>query len=239
MDHNTEDDLLASPQVRAFVQGLSHEIGNNLQAIKGEVELLVLAGALPQQSLEGISRGVEGILDLTNEVNEYLSSAPCETPYENPSAVICEVIQNLAPRLNEGGVRVDVDFADALPELPLGSLFRDALQRILDFSPVLLPNGGDLEIAAEVKCIKNSLFVELRIANVSPTPLTVEESEIFRPYLKVNGSRAGLTLSIARQILHRQFGKISFHKEQRNCGVFAILLNLPSDTHFSRKCLSV
>ena len=54
---NFEEDILESVQVCDLVHGLNHEIGNSLQAIKGEIDLLLLAGALPAQNADGISRG--------------------------------------------------------------------------------------------------------------------------------------------------------------------------------------
>jgi nitrogen-specific signal transduction histidine kinase len=59
--------------------------------------------------------------------------------------------------------------------------------------------------------------------------LDVDDKDVFRPYLIVNECRVGLTMSLARQILRHHFGKIIFHKEQRNRGVFSILIKVPAD----------
>jgi PAS domain-containing protein len=48
---------------------LVHRIGNSLQVIRGETDLLRLFGSLPQQNFENISRAVECILQLAAEID--------------------------------------------------------------------------------------------------------------------------------------------------------------------------
>ena len=52
---------------RADPRNLIHQIGNHLQAVRGEVELLRMFGALPQDSFEKISRGIDAVHDLTTQ----------------------------------------------------------------------------------------------------------------------------------------------------------------------------
>ena len=227
---DSDKEVLESPFIRDFVNGFNHEIGNGLQAIKGEIDLLLLTGALPPQSARSVNRGIQRIAELTDEVNEYLSPAVVERSRENPATTICEVIQVSSQGLKDRDIRIAVEFKDPLPELPIGSDFRNALQRVIDFSCALLPKGGDLKIEAGVNRIGEALYIELQVTSVSPCSLDVEEKEIFRPYLKVNNYRVGLTMAIARQILRRHFGKIIFQKEQRNRGAFSISIKVPPGT---------
>lgn len=226
---NFEDDVLESAQVRDLVHGLNHEIGNSLQAIKGEIDLLLLAGALPAENAGGISRGIERLADLTSEVNEYLAPIACDRRRKNPATVVREVLDANAERLNQRGIRITLDIKDAFPELPLGSDFQRAFKRIIELSLALLPEGGDLRVEARLRRVRESRYLDLQVIHVSPCGLAVEEAEIFRPYLKINQHRIGLTMAIARQLLRRHFGKIVFHKEQRNRGVFSISIKIPSD----------
>lgn len=226
---DSDKEILESPSIRDFLNGFNHELGNGLQAIKGEIDLLLLAGSLPPQSARAVDRGIQRIAELTDEVNEYLSSTAAEPWRENPARTICEVIQSSSERLKDRGIRIAVEFKDPLPELPIGSDFCNAFKRVIDFSCALLPKGGDLKIKAGVNRIGAAFDIELQVINVSPSCLDVEEKEVFRPYLKVNDYRVGLTMVLARQILRRHFGKIIFQKEQRNRGVFSISIKVPSD----------
>lgn len=226
---DSDKEILESPSIRDFLNGFNHEIGNGLQAIKGEIDLLLLAGSLPPRSARAVDRGIQRIAELTDEVNEYLSSPAAEPWRENPARTICEVIQSSSERLKDRGIRIAVEFKDPLPELPIGSDFCNAFKRVIDFSCALLPKGGDLKIEAGVNRNGAAFDIELQVINVSPSCLDVEEKEVFRPYLKVNDYRVGLTMVLARQILRRHFGKIIFQKEQRNRGVFSISIKVPSD----------
>jgi nitrogen-specific signal transduction histidine kinase len=228
-DQINDEEVLKKRQTgRELVRGLTHEIVNSLQAIGGEVDLLRLTGTLPQESAWAVRRGVEQIRALVSDVSEYLSPSPLERWRENTATVILQVIQSITPRLEQCGIRVGVRFAQPLPELPLGAQFRDALTRVIEFSYALLPKGGELQIEAGLKRIRKSRYVAVRVINVSPTSLDVEDKDVFRPYLIVNEYRVGLTMSLARQILRHHSGKIIFHKEQRNRGVFSILIKVPA-----------
>jgi len=231
---NFEENILETAPVRDLVQGLNHEIGNSLQAIKGEIDLLLMAGALPPQNAGGIGRGIERIAEITTELNEYFAPVEADTRTENPAAVVRQVLEANAARLSERGIRIALDFQDALPDVPLGSDFYRAFKRIVDFSLALLPEGGDLRIEGRVQRGRESQYLELEVVQISPCGLAVEEAEIFRPYLKINHHRVGLTMAIARQLLRRHFGKIAFHKEQRNRGVFLISIKIPPDGGPSR-----
>jgi nitrogen-specific signal transduction histidine kinase len=226
---DSDKEILESPSLRDFVNGFNHEIGNGLQAIKGEIDLLLLAGALPPQSARAVDRGIQRIAELTDEVHAYLASTAAKPWRENPVRTIREVIQLSSQGLKDRGIRIAVEFKDRLPELPIGSDFCNAIKWVIDFSCALLPKGGDLKIEAGVNRIGAAFYIELRVINVSPSCLDVEEKEVFRPYLKVNEYRVGLTMVLARQIVRRHLGTIIFQKEQRNRGVFSILIKAPSD----------
>jgi hypothetical protein len=55
------------------IRSLVHHMGNSLQAIRGEVDLLHLTGALPQQSFDNITRGIEQITDLLGAIDNFRS----------------------------------------------------------------------------------------------------------------------------------------------------------------------
>jgi nitrogen-specific signal transduction histidine kinase len=56
----------------------------------------------------------------------------------------------------------------------------------------------------------------------------MDEVDVFRPFLNINGRRIGLSMAVAREILRRHSGKIVFSREQRNRAVFSIRLKMPS-----------
>ncbi len=228
-NQSADEDLLENGYARNLVAGLTHEIGNSLQSIRGEVDLLRSAGALSPQSASAVTGGIEHIHHLAREVNEYLSPFPFERRRQNTVAVIDEVIRSSSPLLAERGIRISTVFNGPLPELALGLQFRTALKRVIEFSSALLSEGGELKVEVGVTAVNGFRYVEVRVINLSPKSLDLEEKDVFRPYLKVNDCRVGLTLAMARQILRSHSGKIIFQKERQNRGVFSILINIPED----------
>ena len=229
-DPTAEDELGGVQQVRELVRGLTHEIGNSLQAISGEVDLLRLSGVLAPENSSAVTNGVKQIRKLAHEIEEYLAPPPLELRSEDPVTVLKEVIQSRQSELVAQDIRIAVGLRQSLPRVPLDEQFRSALERVVDFSCALLPQGGELKIEAGLQQIGEVDYIELNLVTASPTSITVDEKDVFRPFLKLNGCRVGLSMAMARQVLRRHFGKIIFRKERCDQGVFSILIKVPSDS---------
>jgi len=217
-------------QVRNFVRGLTHEMGNNLQAIRGELDILRFSQAIPNDSAETIYRGINQVRKLVHEIEEYLFPSPVEATTEDPASVLAEVIHSREKEMAAHGIRTGMKLKESLPKVPLDLQFGRALTNVIDFSRALLAKGGELNIEAGVCRQDGENYIELNIVSSSETSLQVEEGDVFRPFANVNGHRAGLSMAVAQQILKRHFGKIVFRKEQSNRGVFSLLIRVPNAT---------
>ena len=215
-------------QVRNFVRGLTHEMGNNLQAIRGELDILRFSHAIPKDSAETIYRGINQVRRLVHEIEEYLFPSSVEPKTEDPASVLAEVIQSREKEMAAHGIRTGMKLKQSLPKVPLDLQFGRALTNVIDFSQALLSKGGELNIEAGVCRQDGENYIELKIVSSSDTSLQVEEGDVFRPFANVNGHRAGLSMAVAQQILKRHFGKIAFRKEQSNRGVFSLLIRVPN-----------
>jgi signal transduction histidine kinase len=215
-------------QVRNFVRGLTHEMGNNLQAIRGELDILRFSHAIPKDSAETIYRGINQVRRLVHEIEEYLFPSSVEPKTEDPASVLAQVIQSREKEMAAHGIRTGMKFKQSLPKVPLDLQFGRALTNVIDFSQALLSKGGELNIEAGVCRQNGENYIELNIVSSSDTSLQVEEGDVFRPFANVNGHRAGLSMAVAQQILKRHFGKIVFRKEQSNRGVFSLLIRVPN-----------
>ena len=215
-------------QVRNFVRGLTHEMGNNLQAIRGELDILRFSQAIPNDSAETIYRGINQVRRLVHEIEEYLFPSSVEPKTEDPASVLAEVIQSREKEMAAHGIRTGMKLKQSLPKVPLDLQFGRALTNVIDFSRALLSKGGELSIEAGVCRQDGENYIELNIVSSSETSLQVEEGDVFRPFANVNGHRAGLSMAVAQQILRRHFGKIVFRKEESNRGVFSLLIRVPS-----------
>ncbi len=215
-------------QVRNFVRGLTHEMGNNLQTIRGELDILRFSHAIPDDSAETIYRGINQVRRLVHEIEEYLFPSSVEPKTEDPASVLAEVIQSREKEMAAHGIRTGMKLKQSLPKVPLDLQFGRALTNVIDFSRALLSKGGELNIEAGVCRQDGENYIELNIVSSSETSLQVEEGDVFRPFANVNGHCAGLSMAVAQQILKRHFGKIVFRKEQSNRGVFSLLIRVPS-----------
>ena len=125
------------------------------------------------------------------------------------------------------GIQINLALHEKLPQLHLSLQFRSALKKLIEFSRVLLRDGGELTIAARMHGAPESRYLEVKFINAAATSLTIQESEVFRPFLRVNQQQVGLSLAVARQILKHHRATISFRKQPDNCGVFSVLIDVP------------
>lgn len=213
--------------LRKLLHGLTHDIGNNLQTISGELELSRWSGVLSAESAEAVSRGINRIRTLAHEIEEYLFPSAQRPRTEDPASLLTEMIQSKEKEMAAFGIRTGVIVKEALPKVPLDGQFDRALRDVIDFSRVLLPQGGELQIEAGMRRQEGERYIELNIVSSSATSLQVDEKDVFRPFSNVNGYRLGLSMAVAQQILRRHYGEIVFRKEDSNRGVFCLLIRAP------------
>jgi hypothetical protein len=215
-------------RLRELITGVTHEIGNNLQAISGEIELLRWSGTLPAETAQTITSGISQIRNLTQEIQEYLFPVSREPQTGDPESVLREITKSLQDELAASGIVTQVVLKEPLPKVPLDHEFGKALKKVINFSRALLPAGGELNIEARTLRHQNERYIELKVVSSSYSMLQVDENEVFRPFLKLNGYRVGLSMALAQRILRRHLGAIVFHKEQSNRGVFSVLIRVPN-----------
>jgi len=65
---------------RPAVCDLIHQIGNNLQAVRGEAELARLFGSLPERSFDNMARAINSIQQLVSEIDALISGEAALAP---------------------------------------------------------------------------------------------------------------------------------------------------------------
>lgn len=213
----------------AVISALVHEIQNNLQAIGMGLDLLRMEGRAKGE-YRPVADSVERMNKAILELREYLLPPEARFSAENPAIILDDVVRHMEKELRHQGVRLRMVRHSPLPLVRLDlKQFRSALERVLEFSRALLPQGGELEVEAGLQEIDGQRYVELQIASSSAICLDVEEKDVFRPFLRVNNRQVGLSLTLAQQILRRHHGTIHFQKENPLRGLFTILLEVRSD----------
>jgi K+-sensing histidine kinase KdpD len=222
-----ENEFTGAYPLRKLLGGLTHDIGNNLQTISGELELSRWSGVLSVESAEAMARGITQIRTLAHEIEEYLFPSKRRPRTEDPASLLSEVIQSKEKEMAAHGIRTGMIVKEALPKVPLDGQFDRALRGVIDFSRALLPQGGELKIEAGMRQREGERYIELNIVSSSSTSLDVDERDVFRPFSNINGYRLGLSMAVAQQILKRHYGEIVFRKEDSNRGVFSLLIRAP------------
>jgi nitrogen-specific signal transduction histidine kinase len=211
-------------QLRSLLRGVSHEIGNNLQAISGELELLKWSGMLPAENAAVMSSAIMQIRALTGDLEDYFSSLPAKTETSDLAALVAKAIHDCEEKTQANGIRSQVTVAGPLPPVALDRRFAKILRDLIEFSCALLGGGGELKIEA-ARCRRGERpFIGLNIISCCPNALAIEEDRVFRPFINVGGYRPGLRVAVAQRLLRRQSVEIAFRKEQPNRAVFSVLI---------------
>jgi len=103
---------------RELLGGLTHDIGNNLQTISGELELSRWSGVLSVESAEAMARGITQIRTLAHEIEEYLFPSKHRPRTEDPASLLTEVIQSKEKEMAAHGIRTGIIVKEALPKVP-------------------------------------------------------------------------------------------------------------------------
>jgi nitrogen-specific signal transduction histidine kinase len=207
-----------------IIDGMVHGIKNDLQIINSGLDLMWLTGNRLSEC-QPLFEGVERINRSIQELREFFSPADTQLSEANPKVVVEEFVRETGKKLNQQKIHLRLRCRGPMFLVRLDwNKLRRVVRQVVEFSRLLLPQGGNLEIKAEIQELAGKKRVELQISCASTTALPVEEDEVFRPFLKVNGCQAGFGIALARQILCLQNGDISFQKQSSKRGLFTISL---------------
>ena len=210
--------------VEEIIDSMVHGIKNDLQIINSGLDLMRLTGSRLSEC-QPLFEGVDRINRSVQELRECFSSAEPQFSKASPKVILEELVREREKELKRQKIQLRVRCRGSMPSIRLDwNEFRKALGQVIEFSRLLLPQGGELEIRSGLQETDGKRQVEMQIICSSATSLAVEEDEVFQPSLRVNGCKAGLGIALARQILCRQNGDISFQKQDSKRGLFTISL---------------
>jgi PAS domain S-box-containing protein len=216
-------------QIRQVLDGLIHEVTNNLQAIRGAFDFLRLAGVDLKQQIV-IQDRVEQTNKLIKELSEYFFKPDCETIDSDPAVMLQELAQRMKNDLHKQGIRLQVVQRGPLPQIRIDPTeFRKAIDNVLEFSRTLIPNGGELTIEASLRKIQGERYLELDVSSAGAVRISVSADDVFRPFLRVGRQSVGLSMTLAQEILRRHDGKIVFENSRQKTATFKILLHARRD----------
>jgi hypothetical protein len=217
---NPEERRLAN--INDILDSMVHGIKNDLQIINSGLDLMWLTGNR-LTDCQPLFEGVERINRSIQELREFFAPPEPQLSRANPKVILEEFVREMGTKLDQQKIHLWLRCRGPMPLVRLDwNKFRRVLGQVIEFSRLLLPQGGNLEIKTELQELEGKTQVELQISCASATSLAVEEDDVFRPFLKVNGCQAGFGIALARQILCWQNGDISFQKQNPKRGLFTI-----------------
>jgi PAS domain S-box-containing protein len=226
----TEQRMLHTDRLRAMghmAAALAHEINNPLQAIRGNLELLLTFHLEPDEHknrLDITRQEIERLTKITRRVLEFARPAD-DTRYPVPIArLVQEGLQLVSKQLQLAHIQVTTDVPTDLPHVFVApDQIVQAMLNLTINAIQAMPDGGHLQITARV----DGGMVALSLTNDGP-PIPPEHIErIFDPFFTTKPDGAGLGLSVSHSIIQRHGGTINVKNLQGERGV-AFTITLPT-----------
>lgn len=227
-------DLKRADQIRRdFVANVSHELRTPLTAIKGYIEALMDDPAdanSRRQFLEIIQRHS---IRMERLVSDLLRLARLDAGQEAPELVDCEVDALITSLItdfeNDVAAKNQTVRTNIAPEactlVTDTAKLHDVLRNLLENAVVYTPNGGTIEISANVSGGRYELAVADNGPGIPPTDLT----RVFERFYRVDRSRArpggtGLGLSIVKNLVGVLGGEVVATNRPNGGAVFTVRL---------------
>jgi two-component system, NtrC family, sensor histidine kinase HydH len=210
--------------------GLAHEIRNPLGVIKGSAEMLTqklqASDELARELAGYISTEVNRLSALVTEFLDFARPLHAQPQPADLTALLDRVLQIVAARFTDTGIRVERHYPSGLPLVPLDeSLCEQAFLNLVQNAYEAMrerDNGGTLRVDVE-RVIRNGRDgVELRIADTGPGVPDELREEIFNPFVTTKKTGVGLGLSIVSKIIDGHQGSIHVENAAGGGAVFTL-----------------
>ena len=217
-----------------FLSTIAHELRTPLMAANGFMQVIrtgKLQGQALQSAVETVSRNIEDIIALTNDIL-FLQEMDLILPDFRPTdagAVMAAAVESQHSRASRNNISLKLDIAAGLPTIPAdpNSLER-AFSAILDNAIKFSPNGG--EVSIRVYHTATHLMVSVHDNGVGIPPESMPH--IFDRFYHLDqvGEHLfrgiGLGLSVARQVIEQHKGEIVVQSELGKGSEFTIRMRL-------------
>jgi two-component system, OmpR family, phosphate regulon sensor histidine kinase PhoR len=219
----------------AFVSMVSHELRSPLSTILSQIKVITdgLAGALSDKQadiLQKMSRKVEGLVDLTNDLLDLSRIEAGLIVQDKGQVQLMDILEKLVefmqPRAREKGIGLTLEKAD-LPLINADSKsMEEVFSNLITNAIIYTPEGGTVTVAGEVK----GDFLEIRVMDtgygIAPDQLPLIFERFYR--VKTDTTRhivgTGLGLPIVKSIVEAHNGTIRVESREGVSSTFSIRL---------------
>jgi two-component system, NtrC family, sensor histidine kinase HydH len=186
--------------------GLAHEIRNPLGVIKGSAEMLnqKLEASNPLASeLAGyISTEVNRLSALVTRFLDFARPQHLDLTLQPVDKIVDRALKSVSTQWSGPQIRVERDYAAALPDVPLDENFAEQVfinltQNAYD----AMVDGGTLRVTIAAAQRDRAQGVEVRFADTGPGVPAEMREQIFNPFVTTKQKGVGLGLSIVSKIV--------------------------------------
>ena len=186
--------------------GLAHEIRNPLGVIKGSAEMLnqKLESSNPLASeLAGyISTEVNRLSALVTRFLDFARPQHLDLTPQPVNKIVDRALKAVAAQWSGPQIRIERDYAAALPDVPLDENFAEQVfinltQNAYD----AMVDGGTLRVTIAAAQRDRAQGVEVRFADTGPGVPAEMREQIFNPFVTTKQKGVGLGLSIVSKIV--------------------------------------
>ncbi|HEX5137783.1 MAG TPA: ATP-binding protein [Planctomycetota bacterium] len=190
--------------------GLVHDLKNVLAAVSGRSQLLRRVNEDPNvlRTLDAIEKAAGtgvGLLQRLQECSRDHSSQREEAVDLVAAAV--EALELLAPRLEKGGVQVEVKGLPGAMVWGTPGEYREMFLNLLVNACDAMPDGGTLSVSFQADPDKRQLEAAVKDTGVGMSAET--QARIFEPFFTTKGNQGtGLGLVVVRSVVVRRGGSV-------------------------------
>jgi two-component system, OmpR family, sensor histidine kinase KdpD len=221
----------------ALLSSVSHDLRTPLAFITGSASSLLdsenhLGENARQELIQGIYSEAERLNRLLSNLLEMTKLAASKVQLKKEIQPLEEIVEVAFSRLDKklAGRRVQIDFPETLPMLPLDSLLMEQVFiNLLENTVKYTPTGTPIEVTARV----DGPFLRVEVADEGPGLAKGNEKKIFEKFyqgpLESSKGGVGLGLAICRGVVEAHGGSIWAENRPKGGAVFCFTLPLGLD----------
>jgi hypothetical protein len=206
------------------VKLLTHDFQNCVHKINMELDLagMGLRGKFHHTDLvDAVDSMSRSLADLRSQL---VRTAERRTS-QDPLTILDTIMRKMRKDLNRQRVNLRLVRRGPLPMVQGDKdELHSAFERLFEFCGAMLKDGGNLEVEAGPKEMGGQVYAEVKLTTRSSALIEPGGEKVLQSYLGAECNRNELSIDLAREILSRYRGQVSFRKKSSNQGQVTILI---------------